>query len=86
MLLRTIWQKCLLLSSETGGKVGEVGMKNCRNCGAPLNKNGNCEYCGTVEQESGVCSYMEITVDAIRFGTIPKESLRESVVRKIACN
>lgn len=54
-------------------------MKNCRNCGAPLNKNGDCEYCGTVEHESGVCSYMEITVDAIRIGILPKEMKRERV-------
>lgn len=52
-------------------------MKNCRNCGAPLNKNGDCEYCGTVEHESGVYSYMEITVDAIRIGILPKESRQE---------
>lgn len=22
-------------------------MTNCKNCGAPLNANGNCDYCGT---------------------------------------
>lgn len=26
MILRTIWKKCLLLLSETGGKAGEMGM------------------------------------------------------------
>ena len=25
-------------------------MTNCRNCGAPLNRNRDCEYCGTKHQ------------------------------------
>ena len=34
--------------------------KNCRNCGAPLNRNKDCDYCGTKHQlKSGV--YMDST-------------------------
>ena len=29
------------------GIVKEVQTMNCRNCGAPVPKNGTCEYCGT---------------------------------------
>ena len=37
---------------------------NCRNCGAPLDKNGDCVYCGTVRQhKSGVV----MTSDSIMF-------------------
>lgn len=33
---------------------------NCRNCGAPLNRNKDCDYCGTKHQlKSGV--YMDAT-------------------------
>ena len=57
-------------SAQTGNR-GEVRMENCRNCGAPLNKNGDCEYCGTVKQENLVRPYLEITADYIRIGSVP---------------
>lgn len=40
-------------------------MTNCKNCGAPLMKNGDCEYCGT-KAVSQCRSGMEITAGAIR--------------------
>ena len=40
-------------------------MKNCRNCGAPLDKHGDCEYCGT-KSPVQVRSRIEITADSIR--------------------
>lgn len=39
-------------------------MTNCKNCGAPLLKNGDCEYCGTKAIEQ--CrSGLEITESKI---------------------
>ena len=38
---------------------------NCRNCGAPLDRNHDCPYCGTQHQYS---SGIEVTSSAIRFG------------------
>lgn len=49
--------------------VNNIGMTNCRNCGAPLNRYGSCDYCGTVSRNGDIQSYMEITADSIRFGT-----------------
>ena len=40
-------------------------MTNCKNCGAPLMKNGDCEYCGT-KAISQCRSGMEMTANAIR--------------------
>ena len=40
-------------------------MTNCKNCGAPLMKNGDCEYCGT-KAISQCRSGMEMTAGAIR--------------------
>lgn len=40
--------------------------KNCRNCGAPLDENGDCEYCGTKRQRSYE-SEIVISADSIRF-------------------
>ena len=40
--------------------------KNCRNCGAPLNKRGDCEYCGT-KGEKTARSGIEIAADHITF-------------------
>ena len=37
---------------------------NCRNCGAPLDKNGDCVYCGTVRQHS---SGVVMTSNSIMF-------------------
>ena len=37
---------------------------NCRNCGAPLDRNGDCVFCGTVRQHH---SSMVMTQDAIMF-------------------
>ena len=42
--------------------------KNCRNCGAPLNEDGDCEYCGTKSPREWN-SAIEITVDGIRVYT-----------------
>lgn len=39
--------------------------KNCKNCGAPLNKDGDCEYCGTKRQRRPHSS-MVITASEIR--------------------
>ena len=39
--------------------------KNCRNCGAPLDENGDCEYCGTKSPRVYESS-IEITGDSIR--------------------
>jgi len=38
--------------------------ENCRNCGAPLSKDGKCEYCGTEKIRK---SEIVITADLIRF-------------------
>lgn len=40
-------------------------MTNCKNCGAPLLRNGDCEYCGT-KAVSQCRSGFEITAGAIR--------------------
>lgn len=40
--------------------------KNCRNCGAPLNKRGDCEYCGT-KTDRTVRGGIEITADHITY-------------------
>lgn len=53
--------------------------KNCRNCGAPLNKNGDCEYCGTVKTITDYESYIKITADSIMIGTMPSDPLRHYV-------
>ena len=42
--------------------------KNCRNCGAPLNEQGDCEYCGTKSPRMW-SSGIEITADGIRMYT-----------------
>ena len=42
--------------------------KNCRNCGAPLNEDGDCEYCGTKSPRAW-SSGVEITADGIRIYT-----------------
>lgn len=44
-------------------------VKNCRNCGAPLNEEGNCEYCGT-KTPRAIVSTIEITPGCIRIGTV----------------
>ena len=41
-------------------------VQNCRNCGAPLDENGDCEYCGTRRQRKP-SSGIEITATSIRF-------------------
>lgn len=38
--------------------------RNCRNCGAPLNGQGDCEYCGTKSRRV-YSSRIEMTVDRI---------------------
>lgn len=40
-------------------------VQNCRNCGAPLDKNGDCEYCGTRRQRRQG-SQIEVTATSIR--------------------
>ena len=42
--------------------------KNCRNCGAPLNEDGDCEYCGTKSPRTCESS-IEITANSIRICT-----------------
>ena len=37
---------------------------NCRNCGAPLNREGDCEYCGTKRQNMARSGIM-ISADRI---------------------
>ena len=43
----------------------EEEVQNCRNCGAPLDENGDCEYCGTKSPRSWE-SVLEITPCSIR--------------------
>ena len=38
--------------------------KNCRNCGAPLTRDGDCEYCGTRRQYK-MTSGIEMTANRI---------------------
>lgn len=38
--------------------------KNCRNCGAPLTRDGDCEYCGTKRQQK-MASRIEMTADRL---------------------
>jgi len=40
-------------------------VQNCRNCGAPLDENGDCEYCGT-RRERRCRSRIEVTARSIR--------------------
>ena len=40
--------------------------KNCRNCGAPLDKHGDCEYCGTKSPRE-FSSRIKLTADGITF-------------------
>lgn len=61
-------------------------MTNCKNCGAPLLKNGDCEYCGTKAIEQ--CrSGLEITeskircwVDAPSIGRVVAPAVTETVM------
>lgn len=41
--------------------------RNCRNCGAPLNDNGDCLYCGTkhIRKPQTTKSKIVITADSI---------------------
>ena len=54
--------------------------KNCRNCGAPLNEQGDCEYCGTKSPRTG-SSWIEITADWIRVYTEP--AVRPSIAGRM---
>lgn len=42
-----------------------VCKSNCKNCGAPLNPNGDCEYCGT-KRQIRPRSIIEVTASSIR--------------------
>jgi hypothetical protein len=54
--------------------------KNCRNCGAPLNEQGDCEYCGT--KSPRMCSSrIEITADGTRVYTEP--AIRPSIAGRM---
>lgn len=44
-------------------KNDDRNIKNCPNCGAPLNEHGHCEYCGSKRQ---LKSEMVITATEIR--------------------
>lgn len=49
---------------------------NCRNCGAPLGRDGNCEYCGTKSLESHE-SYINITGERISVGVVSLVGARD---------
>lgn len=54
-------------------------MTNCKNCGAPLLKNGDCEYCGTKNQ-SGIMlvpSSCHVVMDAPKIGKMVAPRLSE---------
>ena len=54
-----------ILMGFTGGEsIRPVFGHNCRNCGAPLNVNGDCEYCGTVRN---LQSIVHMDGDSISF-------------------
>ena len=46
----------------------QTQQKNCRNCGAPLNRRRDCEYCGTKWQDDG-----GIIVDPPKVGNVKSE-------------
>lgn len=53
---------------------GNKRHSNCRNCGAPLEYNGDCSYCGTKRQYDlnmqVTESFIEITAGGIRLGVV----------------
>ena len=54
--------------------------KNCRNCGAPLNRHRNCEYCGTKFQVDG-----EIVADVPEIKPRKSELIIDSTGIRMIC-